>query len=225
MRYIHEYLESGKPILGMRTATHAFNTKKFPKFARYSFNSKESGWGGGFGKQVLGETWVSHHGHHGREATRGLIAPEARDHPIVRGISDGDIFGPTDVYGVNLPLPGDSQPLMLGQVVAGMSPNDPAVEGEKNNPMMPIAWTKSYTGASGKQARIFTTTMGAATDLESEGFRRLLVNAAYWCVGLESQIPPRSNVALVGEFKPLPFGFGKYKPGVKPAEHALEQAP
>jgi hypothetical protein len=102
-----------------------------------------------------------------------------------------------------------------------MQPTDPAVEGTKNDPMMPIAWTKTYTGAQGNPARIFTTTMGAATDLESEGTRRLLVNAAYWCLGLEIQIPPRSNVDLVGEFKPLPFGFNKFKVGVKPAEHGL----
>jgi hypothetical protein len=104
-----------------------------------------------------------------------------------------------------------------------MSPSDPALEGQKNDPMMPVAWTKSYVGAfaRGTASRVFTTTMGAATDLESEGFRRLLVNAAYWCVGLESAIPPRSNVDIVGKFKPLPFGFGKFKVGVMPAEHAL----
>jgi len=42
-----------------------------------------------------------------------LIAKGMEGHPIVRGIKDGDIWGPTDVYGVRLPLPGDSQPLVL----------------------------------------------------------------------------------------------------------------
>jgi hypothetical protein len=50
-------------------------------------------------------------------ATNDLIVPEAKDHPIVRGLKDGDIWGPTDVYGVRLPLPGDSNPLVLGQVL------------------------------------------------------------------------------------------------------------
>lgn len=63
--------------------------------------------------------------------------------------------------------------------------------------------------------------MGAATDLESEGLRRLLVNATYWCVGLEDKIPARANVAVVGEYKPLPFGFGKFQRNVKPSDHAL----
>ncbi len=221
MKSILDYVEGGKPVLGLRTATHAFNLNKYKTFQKYTWTSKEPGYEGGFGKQVLGETWVNHHGQHGKEATRGLIAPNAREHPILRGIADGDIFGPTDVYTVNLPLPGDSQPLVLGQVVAGMQSSDKALEGQKNDPMMPIAWTKTYTGSQGKRARVFTTTMGAATDLESEGVRRLLVNAAYWCLGLEGQIPAKSNVEIVGEFKPLPFGFGKFKTGVKPAEHAL----
>ena len=62
--------------------------------------------------------------------------------------------------------------------------------------------------------------MGAATDLESEGTRRLLVNAAYWAVGLEDKIPDQSDVDLVGEYHPLPFGFGGFKKGTKPEDHA-----
>ena len=76
---------------------------------------------------VLGETWIDHHGHHGQESTRGLIAPAGKDHPILRGIKDGDIWGPTDVYGVKLPLSGDGHAIFLGQIVAGMNPDDPAV--------------------------------------------------------------------------------------------------
>jgi hypothetical protein len=102
-----------------------------------------------------------------------------------------------------------------------MSPKDKPVAGKQNEPMMPIAWTKSFTGASGKTARTFTTTMGASQDLESEGLRRLLVNACYWAVGLEDKIPERADVAIVGEFKPSPFKFGGARKGVKPADHKL----
>ncbi|MBN1852802.1 MAG: hypothetical protein JW829_08760, partial [Pirellulales bacterium] len=147
------------------------------------------------------------------------------DHPILRGIANGDIWGPTDVYTVRLPLPGDSQPLVLGQVVAGMQPGDPPVDGKKNDPMMPIAWTKTYTGSSGKPSRVFTTTMGSSQDLASAGFRRLLVNACYWCTGLEERIPEKSDVDLVGEYDPLPFGFGKHKPGLRPADWNLPSRP
>jgi hypothetical protein len=218
MKEIVDYVESGRPIIGMRTATHAFNLKRHKKYARYSFDSKE--WDGGFGRQVLGETWISHHGNHAHESTRGIIAPGETGHPIVRGIKDGDIWGPTDVYGVRLPLPGDSKPLVLGQVVENMSPTGEPVKGKKNDPMLPVAWVKTFTGESEKPARIFTTTMGAATDLESPGVRRMLVNAVYWTLGLEDKIAPESDVSLVGDYKPRPFGFKGAAMGIKPIVHA-----
>ena len=105
--------------------------------------------------------------------------------------------------------------------MSGMKPTDPAVEGAKNHPMMPLVWLRDYTGESGKTSKIFTTTMGAAVDLENEGLRRLLVNAAYWAVGLDKEIPAKANVDYVGEYKPGWFGFGKFKPGLKPADLAL----
>ena len=218
MKAFETYINSGRPIVALRTATHAFNIAPGKPYSTYSFNSKD--WDGGFGRQVLGETWIDHHGHHGKQSTRGIIAPGEQDHPILRGIKSGAIWGPTDVYRVRLPLPGDSLPLVLGQVLEGMSPTDKAVSGAQNDPMMPVAWVKSYTGSSGKPARIFTTTMGASVDLQSEGTRRLLVNACYWAVGLENQIPEKSDVRIVGQYKPLPFGFGAHKKGVRPADLA-----
>ncbi len=217
MQYIVEYLNAGKPVIGMRTATHAFNIPAGKKYSKYSFNSKE--WDGGFGRQVLGETWISHHGHHAHESTRGVVAPGQEKNPIVRGCED--IWGPTDVYTVRLPLPGDCQPVILGQVLEGMNPTDKPLANKKNDPMMPVAWTKTYQGTAGQTGRVFTTTMGAATDLASEGLRRLLVNAAYWCVGLEAKIPQRANVDLVGQYKPTPFGFGKFAKGIKPSDFAM----
>jgi len=217
MKYFAEYTESGRPIMGLRTSTHAFKIGNGKTYSRYSFKSKE--WKDGFGRQVLGETWINHHGSHKRESTRGIIAKGMEDHPILRGVKD--IWGPTDVYGVRLPLPGDSKPLILGQVLDGMKPESEPVPGKKNDPMMPVAWIKTYTGARGKTARVFTTTMGAAMDLESEGLRRLIVNAAYWCLGMESEIPPKANVDIVGKYRPSPFGFNGYKKGVKPSDHEM----
>jgi type 1 glutamine amidotransferase len=217
MKEMVDYVESGRPIVGMRTATHAFNLRG-PTYAKYSWNNKS--WPGGFGRQVLGETWVNHHGNHGKESTRGIVAPGAKDHPILRGIKDGEIWGPTDVYEAH--PTDDCTPLVLGQVLSGMKPTDPPVEGKKNDPMMPVAWLKTYTGEQGKKARIFTTTMGAATDLESEGTRRLLINAAYWSLGLEDKIPRQCDVTLVGEYHPLPFGFGGFKKGTKPENYGIQ---
>jgi hypothetical protein len=216
MRHIVDYVDSGRPIIGMRTATHAFDLKSSPAYARYSWNSKV--WDGGFGRQVLGETWIDHHGKHGKQSTRGLLVTGAEDHPILRGIRDGDIWGPTDVYEVRLPLPGDSRPLVLGQVVEGMHPDDPAAPGKLNDPMLPIAWVKTYTGAQGKAARVFATTMGASQDLLNQGVRRMIVNACYWALGMETRIQAQANVDLVGDYHPSPFGFGGYRKGVKPAD-------
>jgi hypothetical protein len=221
MRHIVEYVESGRPVIGLRTATHAFAPGAAGKYARYDWQSKD--WDGGFGRQVLGETWINHHGQHGKQSTRGLVARDMKDHPILRGIGDGDIWGPTDVYAVRLPLGGDSRPLVLGQVLSGMQATDSPVEGKQNDPMMPVAWVKTFTAPSGKTARVFATTMGASQDLANEGLRRLLVNACYWGLGMDDKIPAKTNVDLVGRYNPTPFGFGAYTKGVKPSEHALGQ--
>lgn len=218
MKHIARYVESGKPMIGLRTATHSFHLKKSQTYAKYSYNNKE--FDGGFGRQVLGETWINHHGKHGVQSTRGVFAPGAESHPIMKGIRSGEIWGPTDVYTVKLPLPGDSKPLVLGQVLQGMQPSDQALEGAKNDPMMPVAWVKSYNAAAGKPARVFTTTMGAAEDFSNDAFRRMIVNACYWTMGLEKKIQATSKVGLVGEFKPTHFGFGKFIAGRKPADYA-----
>jgi hypothetical protein len=216
MKHFVDYLNSGKPIIGLRTSTHAFHytRNKQSPYAKFNWQSKD--WPGGFGQQVLGETWINHHGHHGKESTRGVINEDFKSHPILRGVTD-NIWGPSDVYGV-VHLTTNSQVLVHGQVLSGMKPSDPPLEGPKNNPMMPLVWVQNYAGESGKTNKIVTTTMGAATDLESAGFRRLVVNACYWTLGLEKKLQKKTNVGYVGEFKPTPFGFGKFKVGVKPAD-------
>ncbi len=216
MEWIINYTDSGRPIVGLRTATHAFNYARRPEspYARWSFQAKGA-WEGGYGRQVLGETWVDHFGQHQVESTRGLIAEGTEDHPIVRGCDD--IWGPSDVYAITT-LSGDSQPLVMGQVLTGMKPDDSPHPGKS---LVPVAWKKTYTGAEGTASRIFMTTMGHGGDLESEGFRRLLVNACYWGVGLEDAIPERSDVALVGEYNPSAIGVGAHKRGLRPGDHAL----
>jgi type 1 glutamine amidotransferase len=213
MQHIVRYIESGKPVIGMRTATHAFAMKTSPTYQPYSWNDKLTG---GFGRTVLGETWIRHHGEHGVQSTRGITAPGQEQHPILRGVPPGSLWSPADVYETRVPLP-DSVPLVLGQVLQGMKPEDPPVrDGPLNNPMMPVAWTRTYRGA-----RIFTTTLGAAEDLLNEPFRRMMVNACYWALGMESKIgTDAKNVALVGDYKPSHFGFGGYVKGRTPASYA-----
>jgi hypothetical protein len=217
MKHIVDYVESGRPIIGIRTATHAFDIPRGKTYSQYGWTNRQ--WDGGFGRQVLGETWINHHGQHGKQSTRGIVAEGMDDHPIARGIDDGDIWGPTDVYGVKLPLPADSKPVIMGQVLTGMNVDDKPVEGKQNNPMMPIAWVKTYTGKSGKPARVFTSTIGASQDLESDGVRRMFVNACYWTLGMEDQLPPKAKVDVVGEFRPSRFGFGGFVKNRRPDDY------
>ncbi len=213
MKHIIDFTQAGKPVVAMRTATHAFNYAKnsTSPYAKYGWNNRGDDYPGGYGRQVLGETWVAHHGKHGKESTRGVPAPGQEKHPILRGIRD--IWGPTDVYTVR-PAKDSIEPLVMGQVLAGMSPDDPFTD----KPQMPLAWTRAYTGHGGKPSRIFCTTMGASQDLLSEGVRRMLVNACYWGVGMSDKIGPKAKVDIVGQYKPLPFGFGKFTRGLKPAD-------
>ena len=110
--------------------------------------------------------------------------------------------------------------MVRGQVLKGMKPEDEPVVGKKNEPMQPVVWVRNYKNEAGKTNKIVTTTMGSSTDLQNEGLRRLLVNAAYWAVGLP--VPEKADVSYVGEFKPLMYGFDGFKKGVKPAEHELK---
>ena len=219
MKHIVDFTHSGKPIIGLRTATHAFNysRNKNSKFRPLTFNSGKprGGWGG----LVLGDTWLNHHGHHGRESTRGVINPKHKTHPVLTGVTD--IWGPTDVYGVRT-LPKDAQVIVHGQVLAGMKPSAKPVTGRKNKPMMPLVWIRSFQTETGKTARVLATTMGASTDLQSAGLRRLLVNGGFWGLKMEKKIPAKSDVTYVGAYKPTRFGFGSYVKGVKPSDHALE---
>jgi len=218
MKRIIDYTNSGKSIVALRTATHpfAYAKRKDSPYAKWTWNNKEEPFRGGYGRQVLGETWISHYGVHNKESTRGIVADGRQDHPIVRGV--GTIWGPSDVYGLTT-LHGDCTPIIMGYVLTGMNPDDPVNENKKP---LPVAWTKSYTGETGKTARVFTTTMGHAGDLKDENFRRLLVNACYWGLGLEDKIPAQGKVTILGEYDPVPIGYGKFKKGLKPSDHKLE---
>lgn len=246
MRVLDDCLQRGVPVIGLRTSTHAF---LFPESARssfphYSYNSGPP-WPGGFGRQFLGETWISHHGDHGTQSTRGIPEPSAAGHPILQGVAD--VWGPTDVYGVT-DLPEGTTILMRGQILNGMQTDSPPLVGDRNDPMMPLVWcreivpgslhalldqpqpertseTDAASGEGGKDSReplppqrIVCTTMGAATDFVEPGLRRLVVNSALWCLRMEEQIDPAASVDLVGEYHPSGFGFGAFRKGVRPAD-------
>ena len=214
MKHIIDYTESGRPILGIRNATHPFKYTKRPEspYARFDSASKDPA--GGWGRLVLGETWVSHYGKNLVESTRCDVVGTASSHPIFKGIRTG-FWIPDDVYGISSTLSGDSEPVLMGQPLDGWT-SDAKPIAEK--PPLPIAWTKSYTGAKGKTARVFTSTMGHGDAFKIEAFRRMLANACLWCMNMENSINPDSNMDIPGEYSPGPAGANGIRPGVRPQD-------
>lgn len=213
MRCVDAYLQAAKPVIGIRPAVVAFRNAPGTTYFKYSSDNLAGDFAGGFGQQVLGSTWISHHGAHGRESTRGLPVTSQRNHPILRGV--GDMWGPSDVYTIRTPIPRDGEILVQGQVLTGMKPTDPP----SDKAQMPLAWTTSYSTAQGT-GRVFMTTLGASQDFTDAHLRRLFVNACYWAVGLEAKIPPAANVEPVLPYQPTPFGFNTFRRGVRPADLA-----
>ena len=205
-------------MVGFRTATHSFQIKRTDaKFLKWDWQNKTD-FPGGFGRQILGETWVSHYGTNHKQSSRLLLEPSEQAHPILRGVKD--VHVQSGGYTAN-PIEG-SHVLARGQILDGMTPDAPPAAGKEQ---MPVAWYRTYTYASGKPGRVFTTTHGASEDLLNEGFRRMSVNAILWAAGLEKSIKADNDISLVGPFHPSAFAFGGFVKGVKPADMAGFDSP
>ena len=76
---------------------------------------------------------------------------------------------------------------------------------DQNDPMMPVAWTKSYQLPGGQAGKAFATTLGASTDLLEESTRRLMVNAVFWTLDLD--VPEKATVDIIGSYSPTRFAF------------------
>jgi len=215
MKHFAAAYERGVPIVALRTSTHAF---KIEGGGYKDYND--------FGKKILGEGWVNHWGKHKVEATRGIIEPGAKDDPILRGVDD--VFADSDVYEAYPPA--DAKILLRGQVLSGMKPTDPPAKYAKkrasdqkeqdiNDPMMPIAWTREFDNKFNTHTRLLTTTMGAATDLQSEGLRRLIVNGVYWGLGMD--VPAKADVRYVDEYQPSFYGFDGFRKGLHATDFGI----
>jgi hypothetical protein len=215
MRHLEDYFKSGKPFIALRTSTHPFAIKdKNSPYAKWTWNSKAPGWEGGFGQQIIGETWVAHHGIHKSEGTRALIDGVNRDadHPILRGVDD--IWAPTDVYSIKN-LPAAANVLIYGQSTAGMTPQSPLMWDKS---IMPIAWTKDYSLDGGKAGKVMGSTLGSSIDFEVEDMRRLIVNSTFWLLDMPEVIKPDLSVEIVGSYEPTMFGFDSFRKGMKVAD-------
>jgi hypothetical protein len=216
MKHFAEFLQTGKPVFGIRCSLLSFRyeaNKKSP-YASFDFRNPD----GGYATALFGEGWKGHYGSHGKESTRGLRAGMNEADPVLRGVYN--VWGPTDVYRVTK-LPPDARVFLYGQVLTGMKPDDPP---NLQMSIMPMFWTREIKRDSGQVSRVVMSTIGAAPDMESEDLRRLYVNAIYWAAGLGSKIPEKADVRYVGgEWKASPFGGGKFHHGLKPEDFAIKK--
>ncbi len=197
-QHLADFLNAGKPIIGLRTATHAFTGPG--KTGDFKWSD--------FGLKILGEQWVNHHGHHKVEGTRGLIESANAKHPILNSVSD--VFGPSDVYTVSNLDEKHATVLLRGLVTATLDPASKPIDGPKNNPAMALAWVRPYVSPNGAaKGQAFCTTLGASVDFKSEDLRRLVVNAVYHLSGLP--VPAKADVAYVDPFEPTFYGFNPAK--------------
>lgn len=211
LQHVLDYADSGKPIVGFRTATHAF---RYPDDPAHAYMNEE--WTTG----IFGQHWITHHGHFddgGRPLTSVSPVSWRTAHPILRGVGPFPahswlyhVDGGGDILG------GDSRPLLVGEALRSSH----AEKGELDRyPITnPVAWTKSYTGRSGVPARVFYTSLGHPYDFREEAMRKLALNGILWALGLEERIPPDGARAdFVGSYEPNNSGFGSaFKPDQRP---------
>jgi hypothetical protein len=194
-QHLTRFLNAGKPVIGIRTSTHAFKGKG--TFGTLPYND--------FGLKILGETWVSHHGKHKVEGGRSAVESGREHHPILSGV--GEIFTASDIYGV-IHLTDSDEVLLRGAVTESLDPQSPNVAGEKNQPMQALAWLRKYPRPdSNGYGRSFCTTAGASVDFIDEDLRRLVVNATFFLLDLP--VPEKADVSFVDPFTPSFYGFIK----------------
>ena len=204
LKHLYNYLDSGKPLIGIRTANHGF----------IGFDYQLQGKRIDFGEAVLGGSFRNHHGRWQQDSTRGIIVEKNKSHPVLLGVKD--IWGTSDVYRTykeGAGLPEGCLPLVDGQPLMGRNRDD-AINAALAP--LPVAWVKHWTGNTGKTGRVFHTTMGSAQDFKSEGLRRLTINAVYWCLGMEGEIVADSTMEIVGPYDPPESGFAYEKLKIVP---------
>lgn len=153
---IRKHVAAGKPVVGIRTASHAFALGKNQALA--AGNADWPAWD----HEVIGGNYANHHGK-GPVTTVTRTASAPADHPILRGVTL-PFTTPTTLYR-NTPLRPGAVALLTGAI-----PNQPAE---------PLAWT--FTRADG--GRTFYTSLGGPNDFQNEAFTRLLRNGLLWAAG------------------------------------------
>lgn len=151
---IRKFADSGRPVLGIRTASHAFAPKKSEP-GRAAWET--------FDRDVFAGRYENHYGK-GR-VTIARIEPRNADHPILRGIPKGELRFPSHLYRARELAP--STTVLLRATLEG----NPEID-------EPVAWINED-----KNRKAFYTSLGSPEDFELPVFRRLLLNGTLWAVG------------------------------------------
>jgi len=188
LNQILTYVKSGKPLVGFRTSTHAFN---------YPAGSPHTDLNDGFGLDVWGQKWITHHGH--TSTTTVALRPEAASHPILRGVTP--FPAKSWLYHV-LPLNGPATLLLDGTAVN----SEKAQKAEQFPPVQPVAWTREHAGG-----RVFFTTLGHPGDFEQPSMRRLVVNGILWALGRDVPAQGADATPVTPYVAPESFDLSKFR--------------
>ena len=174
-----KYLDSGKPLVGFRTANHGFN---FSKDAPDADFLRAQGWTHK-GPQLFRMWKHKFGGHHGGSPKDGMLTaispnPKQADHPILRGVKPYQ--DPRHLY-ILLNEPGKEQydftPLVHGRALK-------IFDHKKNLPHV-----QPTVILSEKPRRtVYSSTCGADT-FKNPNARRLALQGILWALRLEDRIP------------------------------------
>lgn len=208
---ILEYARSGRPIVGIRTATHAF---RYPED-----HPRAEALNDAWPQEVLGQRWITHHGHFDEGgAPLTEVKPTDRRHPVMRGV------GPFDAYSwlYHVDGGGDALPSEATRLMSGRAIKSGHAESSRFPRSNPVTWAIERD-EPGLPRRVFFTTLGHPYDFRSEDARRMLVQGVLWSLGREDSIPPKGlAVAKPDGWRPTNAGFGGQRRDRTPAEAIRE---
>lgn len=154
---VRSFVAAGKPVIGIRTASHAFSVRKDQTVSGLATWPE-------FDAEVWGGSYSGHHGNELKSTVQPLSA--AAEHPILAASAISAKFKPGGSLYKTSPLHPGSFPLLLSSVAGA--------------PAEPAAWT--FIRSDG--GRSFYTSLGHIDDFAQPEFEALLAAGIYWSCGL-----------------------------------------
>lgn len=211
LKIITDHAASGKPMVGFRTATHAF---RYPGDSPHA-KSMNNEWP----TQVFGQKWITHHGHHGdneQRLTDVTIREEHKTHPTLRGVEPFKAYSWLyHVDGGGDRLPADATVLTMGHSL--ISGHERSGRTDRFPLDQPVSWIMERD-EPGLPGRVFFSTTAHPYDFREPSMRRHAIQGILWALGHEELIPEGGvKTDIVGVYEPRPSGFGEvFRAGVRP---------